>query len=39
VRDLAARNPLPLDISRQLIDFANARGGSDNITAAILKLT
>jgi serine/threonine protein phosphatase PrpC len=39
VRDLAAKSPLPLDISRQLIEFANARGGSDNITAAILTLT
>ena len=26
----------PLDLSRHLIDFANTRGGTDNITAAIL---
>ena len=26
----------PLDMSRHLIDFANSRGGTDNITAAIL---
>jgi serine/threonine protein phosphatase PrpC len=39
VGEAAARAPLALDISRHLIEFANARGGSDNITAAILKLT
>ena len=30
------RGTAPLDVSRHLIEFANARGGTDNITAAIL---
>jgi serine/threonine protein phosphatase PrpC len=29
---------LPLDVSRHMVDYANQRGGSDNITAAILKV-
>jgi len=39
VGEAAAGAPLALDISRHLIEFANARGGSDNITAAILQLS
>jgi serine/threonine protein phosphatase PrpC len=27
----------PLELSRCLVDYANARGGTDNVTAAILR--
>jgi serine/threonine protein phosphatase PrpC len=29
----------PLELSRRLVEYANARGGADNITAAILRRT
>jgi serine/threonine protein phosphatase PrpC len=29
---------LPLDIARHMVTYANERGGSDNITAAVLRL-
>jgi len=29
----------PLELSRRLVEYANARGGTDNITAAILRRT
>jgi serine/threonine protein phosphatase PrpC len=31
-----ARGTAPIDLSRHLVDFANTRGGTDNVTAAIL---
>jgi serine/threonine protein phosphatase PrpC len=38
VDEAAAVDPDPLAVSRALVDFANARGGQDNITAMLARL-
>jgi serine/threonine protein phosphatase PrpC len=36
---MAPRGAGPLELTRRLVEFANTRGGTDNVTAAILRRT